>query len=70
MLLINLFIIPTGDGYGNGTIIDLSRNQLTRFDAPVWKSVMEKLTKFGGQPNAYIDLYQSKFRCLNSEQFL
>ena len=52
--------IITGNGYGNGTIIRLYDNKLTRLDATVFQSMLEKMAPFGGWPNAHINVEYSK----------
>ena len=50
-----------GNGYGNGTKIDLSINQnLNRFESTVFQSVVEKMTIVGGWPKSYVQLLWSK----------
>lgn len=48
-----------GNGYGNGSIISLDTNSLTRFDSAVFKSVLEKMAPFGGFPIAYVNINNS-----------
>ena len=41
-----MFYLATGEGYGSGTVINLAKNQLTRFEATVFQSVLEKIAPF------------------------
>jgi len=40
--------------FGNGSVIILNHNMLTRFEAGVFQSVLEKMEPYGGYPNAYV----------------
>ena len=48
------------DNYGDGSIISFEANKMTRFEAKVFQSVLEKMTSYGGAPYALIDLQDSK----------
>lgn len=47
----------------SNTLIALNNNQLTRFESPVFKMMLEKLYPFGGYPNARIDVTANPFNC-------
>ena len=57
-----MWIEMTGKGYGDGTKIGLTNNNLTRFEATVFKSVLERMAPFAGNkrrynsPNTYIEI--------------
>ena len=60
-------MINAGSGYGNGSRIDLKFNDLTRFEATVWKSLLEKLAPFGGVPYAFIWNDYSKNKSIDTK---
>ena len=47
------------ENYGDGSWIILSNNNLTRLEAGVFQSVLERMTAFGGSPIAMIHLDNS-----------
>ena len=56
------FSIAHQGNYSNGPVIDLLNNlelMITRFEADVFKSVLEKIASFGGYPNAYVQIENS-----------
>ena len=47
--------------YGNGSVIDLLDNKdFTRFEADVFQLVLEQMIPFGGFPNSYVQIENSK----------
>ena len=51
-----------GDDNHNSIVeINVGFNQLTRFEASVFQSVLEKFASFGGYPKAYVEIKSSRF---------
>jgi hypothetical protein len=68
-LQINYFLqviiacVITGDGYGFGTNIFVNMNKMTRFEATVYKTLLEKLAPYNNPPawpQAFVQVYGSK----------
>lgn len=53
-----------GDGYGEGSVVRLYSNELTRFEAGVFQSVLEKMAPFG-YPKAFVDVFNNPFDCVS-----
>jgi len=49
--------------YTMNTIINLSSNQLSRFESTVFQSLLEKFVPFGGLPFAYVNILSNPFNC-------
>ena len=47
--------------YANGSVIDFLNNlDLTRIEAEAFQPILEQLIPFGGYPNAYVQIENSK----------
>ena len=60
-IVLDRFISAGIKAIANNTRINLYVNQLTRFESTVFQSLLDKMASFGGYPNAFFDIYYSKF---------
>jgi len=60
LICILLFVYLGIRAYTMNTIINLSSNQLNRFESTVFQSLLEKFVPFGGLPFAYVNILSSK----------
>ena len=66
IIIINIFLLSLqldlliSGSYGNKSVISLSYNNLTRFEEYVFQSVLEQIEPFGGWPNTYVPIANSR----------